>query len=86
METTLGGKMYMDIHTETTIKDQSAWRGTYTFPSNGITDPATNDRVLFKWKGIYTDITLSYSQSLDQGTKDKCQNDFKSFLEAIELK
>ena len=85
MSTTLAGKMFTDSKKDIQFKGQDAWRGSYTFPSKGIEDPAYNNRLLFRYKTLYIDITLSYNTGLDDATKLKCDTDFEIFLGSIQL-
>lgn len=85
METSLSGKMFIGTHQEVMVQNQQAWRGRYTFPSEGIKEPTQNDRVLFKWRGTYLDLTLSYSENADESVKNLCNADFERFLESIQL-
>ena len=77
--------MFVTSHENVKVANQDAWRGKYIFPSKGVLDPAKNDRVLFKHKGIYVDITLSYNDNLDPQVRQKCETDYQDFLSAIEL-
>ncbi|HSX18698.1 MAG TPA: hypothetical protein VLE91_01030 [Candidatus Saccharimonadales bacterium] len=85
LETSLGGQSLLKSHQEVEIVGQKAYRGTYTFPHKGQQDPVVNDRALFVYKGIYTDITLSYSQNVEDTVKNSCKQDFEMFLSNIKL-
>lgn len=85
MGTSLSGKLFTSVHSESEVFGQLAWRGHYIFPAKGLDEPAENERVLFKWKGNYIDLTLSYSQNEDAAIKTKCNEDFKYFLNNLKL-
>ena len=85
MGTTLGNKLFQEVHQEIDYKGTKAWQATYSFPSAGIVDPVENERILFKYQSIYTDITLSYSQDLENQQKNECSNTFKNFINQIVL-
>lgn len=84
-QTSMGGKLFLDSHQDTNFHGQNAWRGTYVFPALKIADPAQNDRILFIYKGVYTDITLSYSQKTSLDIQKRCKLDFDNFSERIIL-
>jgi hypothetical protein len=86
LSTSLAGKMLTENHVETKIAGQNAWRGSYVFPDKNLKDPVQNDRVLFKWKNVYVDITLSYSQVLNPSIQELCHNSFEDLLQNLTLK
>lgn len=85
MGTTLGNKLFTNVHQEINYKDRNAWQGIYTFPATGLSDPVQNERILFKHNSIYVDITLSYSESLSQTKKEECINIFETYINQIQL-
>lgn len=85
MGTTLSGQLFTSVHSESDVWGQFAWRGHYIFPAKGLDEPAENERVLFKWKGNYIDLTLSYSQNEEAAIKTKCNEDFEYFLKNLKL-
>lgn len=80
LNTSMAGKMLLDRHDTVKIAGQDAWRGEYEFPQKTITSPVKNERVLFKWKGVYIDITLSYNFNIDSNEIGKCKRTFETFL------
>lgn len=85
LNTSMSGQMFLASHKQVEIHKQEAWRGSYALTSEKIRVLTHNDRILFNWKGVYVDITLTYRQSTESLTSEICQKDFGKFLEDINL-
>lgn len=85
LQTSLSGQTFIKNHKEGKIANQDAWMGTYAFSAPGIEEPGQNERILFVYNGIYTDITLSYSQNSEKSLQESCSADFNHFIADIEL-